>query len=148
MAAREVLAGAVLALHQEAEATIPNGETLAETMRATVETALRVKDERDTAVKLLRTVLDMRELGAEGPTKTDIRAFLARLGKPGVLTRFDRQRQLERDIVAFNPDTPEALELLHSFSRSLTDRYGDARTTDLNARLREVEEALSELEAW
>jgi hypothetical protein len=72
---KEVLAGAVLDLHLRSD-------TLAQSMSDLSDTALRVKDERDVAVKLLRTVLEMRELGAEGPTKSNIRAFLARIGEP------------------------------------------------------------------
>jgi hypothetical protein len=87
-----------------------------------------MKDERDEALKLLRRTLELREIGAEGPHKSDIRAFFVRLGEPVAMTRVARQQSLERAIVAFNPDTTEALELLASFSRALIDRYGDVRT--------------------
>jgi hypothetical protein len=128
---REILTGAVLACirrrHDPREHARRNdGEPSATAM-------LRVKDERDEALKLLRRTLELREIGAEGPHKSDIRAFFVRLGEPVAMTRGARQQSLERAIVAFNPDTTEALELLASFSRALTDRYGDGdvRTADL-----------------
>jgi hypothetical protein len=136
---KEVLAGAVLDLHQRSE-------TLAQTMWDLSETALRVKDERDAAVKLLRTVLDMRELGAEGPTKSNIRAFLARIGQPVTINRFARQQALEREISAFNADPGEAVELLQAISGALGERYGKDRARDVLQCIGETEEALSELE--
>lgn len=42
-------------------------------------TALRVKAERDEALKLLRRVLQVREMGLQGPMKSDIRHFLSRV---------------------------------------------------------------------
>jgi hypothetical protein len=125
---REILTGAVLELHQR-------------------EAAQLMKDERDEALKLLRRTLELREIGADGPHKSDIRAFFVRLGEPVAMTRGARQQAVERAIVAFNPDTTEALELLASFSRALTDRYGDVRTADLRKCLDDVEEALGEVEA-
>jgi hypothetical protein len=125
---REILAGAVLDLHQR-------------------EAAQLMKDERDEALKLLRRTLELREIGGEGPHKSDIRAFFVRLGEPVAMTRVARQQSLERAIVAFNPDTTEAVELLASFTRALIDRYGKARTMDLQRCLNDVEEALGEVEA-
>lgn len=130
----------------DAESTIPAGDSLAATADHLIDTALRIKGERDAAVKLLRRTLEIREAGIDGPHKTDVRAFLARIGEPVIITRFARQRALERDIVAFNPNTVEASELLASFERALTDRYGEARTTDLRKCFAEVCEALNEVE--
>lgn len=110
-----------------------------------IATALRVKDERDAAVRLLRRTLELREIGAEGPHKSDVRAFLARIGEPVIITRFARQRALEREIVAFNPDAIEADELLQSLERALIDRFDNDRTTDVRAHLAEAREALGEL---
>lgn len=42
--------------------------------------ALRIKDERDEALRLLRRSLEVREAGVHGPLKSDIRAFLQRIG--------------------------------------------------------------------
>lgn len=42
-------------------------------------TAIRVKAERDQALKLLREVLHLSTLGSEGDYKTRVRSFLARL---------------------------------------------------------------------
>lgn len=53
---------------------------LAGAMTALEETVLRVKEERDEAVRLLRRVLDVREMGLNGPIKSDIRAFLKSFG--------------------------------------------------------------------
>src|SRR3954470_7243415 len=103
---REIMTGTVLDLHQRDAA---------------------LQDERDAAVKLLRRTLELNEMGSEGPHKSDVRAFLARIGEPVVITRGARQQSIEREIVRFNPDTTEALELLAAFSRALTDRYGDVR---------------------
>lgn len=117
MASREILAGAVLELN-----------------------------ERDEAVALLRRTLDLEWIGGQGQHKTDIRAFFSRLGIPQVITRFDRQRAIEKSIVAFNPDTVEALELLHAVERALKDRYGEDKTIDFCQAMNAAQEALSELE--
>lgn len=139
---KEVLAGAVLDLHLQAGEQPDLDATMA-SLRAT---ALRVKDERDMAIRLLRRTLDIREMGNDGPHKSDIRAFLARIGEPVAVSRGTRQQALEREIVAFNPDTTEAVELLASFTRALIDRYGKPRTMDLQKCANDVEEALGEIE--
>lgn len=59
--------------------------------------------------------------------------------------RIDEQRRLEQAIVAHKPDTIDAVELLHSLSRALRDRYGDP-AVDVLERLNEACEALQELE--
>lgn len=120
---------------------------LEQTMADLHDTAMRVKYERDAAVKLLRRTLELAEIGSEGPHKSDVRAFLARIGEPVTITRFARQQAIEREISAFNPDTTEALELLHALGGSLQQRYGDARTDDLRKCLDDVDEALGEVEA-
>lgn len=153
MAAREVLTGAVLDLHKrDPEATNPQLSleeqvaALRATVREVAEIGARNADERNDAVRLLRRVLDHRELGTDGPVKSDIRAFLARLGQPVVISRFHRQQAIERDISAFNADTTEALEILHAVHGALKARYGEGRTTDLALPFADLEEALSELE--
>lgn len=45
-------------------------------------TALRVKAERDHAVKLLREVLTYETIGRDGPFKTKVREWFARIGEP------------------------------------------------------------------
>ena len=53
-------------------------EILEATMQALEQTALRVKAERDEAIRLLREALLYSAAGKEGPFKTRIREFLAR----------------------------------------------------------------------
>lgn len=145
---KEVLTGAVLDLHKRGE--VAESTTLAESATGLINTALRVKDERDGAVGLLRKVLmtgaSWRE---QAEIHAEIETFLRTMGvktlRLPAAARFERQQQMEADIVTFNPDTVEALELLHALQRALVDRYGD-RTTDLVARLNEVEEALAEVQ--
>jgi hypothetical protein len=120
MAAKEILSGAVLDLHQRSD-------TLAQSMSELSDTALRVKDERDAAVKLLRTVLDMRELGAEGPTKSNIRAFLARIGQPVTISRFARQQALEREIARSTRTRSRRSRSCTRSAGALTERYGKDR---------------------
>ena len=43
--------------------------------------AMRYEAERLEALKLLRRVLEVREMGNQGPLKSDIREFLERSGK-------------------------------------------------------------------
>lgn len=140
----------MLDVHERAafdpEATLPGAQVLDDALTALEGMGRRLKAERDEALKLLRRSLEIREAGIDGPHKSDIRAFLARIGAPEVLTRFDRQRAIERAISAFNPDTAEAVDLLASFSRSLQDRYGEDRAKQVTECIAEVEEALSELE--
>lgn len=49
------------------------------TMACLRDTALRVKSERDQAMKLLREVLHLETLGSQGPYKTKVREFLAKI---------------------------------------------------------------------
>lgn len=126
----------------EAEAVRLEQDAVASESNAT---ALRVKDERDEALKLLRRTLELREIGNEGAHKTDIRAFLARLGEPVAISRFARQQALERAIVAFNPDAREAIELVHVLQRALQDRF-EAKASDVDDLLGQACSALEELE--
>jgi len=57
-----------------------NGETMDQTMADLTETALRVKAERDEAVKLLKEALLYSHIGADGVFKSKVRAFLEPLG--------------------------------------------------------------------
>lgn len=61
-----------------AETTIPELD-LMRTLEELSATALRIKAERDEALKLLRRALQVREAGVHGPLKSDIRAFLVSL---------------------------------------------------------------------
>ena len=54
-------------------------ESMDETMRGLANTALRVKEERDDAVRLLKEALLYSHIGAEGPFKSKVREFLIRL---------------------------------------------------------------------
>ena len=54
-------------------------ESMDETMRGLANTALRVKEERDDAVRLLKEALLYSHIGAEGPFKSKVRMFLIRL---------------------------------------------------------------------
>jgi len=62
------------------------------------------------------------------------------------INRLDKQRELERDLASFQPDTVAALELLHAWYRGVEDRFGSVRCADLKACVDEVEEALAEIE--
>jgi hypothetical protein len=126
-AQREVLAGAVLDLHlRDPEATIPPLPVVHPGAEATIKQAVALlASSPEVCERVVRFMyhrgfmdgaLDMAKIG---PT------FSASVPRP------DRQRAIERELVAFNPDTVEALELLASFERAITDRYGEARTTDL-----------------
>lgn len=42
---------------------------------------MRAKEERDEAIQLLRKVLGVREMGSQGPIKSDVREFLERCAK-------------------------------------------------------------------
>jgi hypothetical protein len=114
---KEILSGAVLDLHQKA-GEAPR-DSLAATMASLGETALRVKDERDGAVGLLRRVLITGDTWREQAALcAQVEAFLATLNKPQprltAAARFERQQQLEQALAAFHPDTVEALALLHA----------------------------------
>lgn len=56
-----------------------NTESLDETMKGLVTTALRVKDERDEAVRLLKEGLLYSHIGQHGSFKCRVREFLIRL---------------------------------------------------------------------
>ena len=88
-------------LHLHDRSTLLEGihmnESMDETMRGLANTALRVKEERDDAVRLLKEALLYSHIGAEGPFKSKVRAFL---GKIGVIKDYAetmiRREQVER----------------------------------------------------
>jgi hypothetical protein len=61
-------------------------------------------------------------------------------------TRFTRQRDIERAIATFNPDTTEAREFLQALMGAVRDRYGDDAVTDVFEHCRAMSDALDELE--
>jgi hypothetical protein len=131
MAAREVLAGAVLDLHEREEKAAER----------------RLQSERDFAIHLLRRLLRTGESWqGMGQFKADVETFLAPLGYSASITRFAQQQAIEREITHFNADTGEALELLGAISGALKDRYGEPATQQVRECIDEAEEALSELE--
>jgi hypothetical protein len=69
-------------------------ESMDETMRGLANTAIRIKDERDEAVRLLKEALLYSHIGANGPFKSTVRKFLAKLGviKDYADTMIDRDR--------------------------------------------------------
>lgn len=63
-----------------ADSTVPELD-LMRTLDELSATALRIKAERDEALQLLRRALQVREAGVHGPLKSDVRAFLQRIGE-------------------------------------------------------------------
>jgi hypothetical protein len=128
---KEVLAGAVLDLHER-------DEKAAERL---------LRSERDFAIHLLRRLLRTGESWQElGRFKADVETFLAPLGYNPSITRFAQQQAIEREITHFNADPREALELLGAISGALSERYGEPATQQVRECIQETEEALSELE--
>jgi hypothetical protein len=54
-------------------------ESMDETMRGLANTAIRIKDERDEAVRMLKEALLYSHIGQEGPFKSKVRMFLIRM---------------------------------------------------------------------
>jgi hypothetical protein len=118
------------------------------TMAELSATALRVKAERDQALRLLKRVLELSSLGKEGPFKADVRAFLVLIGQPGdgrTVVRMDRLRSIEAAIVQVNPDPREAIEIVHALQSSLRYQY-DEKSVDVDDALGAACSALEELE--
>jgi hypothetical protein len=121
---------------------------MAETMADLSATALRVKAERDQAVRLLKRTLEIREMGAHGQHKSEIRALLALIGDAGEgrsVERMDRLRSIEAAITKVNPDPREAIEIVHALQSSLRYQF-DERSVDVDDALGSACTALEELE--
>lgn len=88
-------------------------ESFQETMDSLEATALRVKAERDEAVRLLKEALIYSHIGANGPFKTTVRQFLAKLG---VIADY-AETMVKRDQLARHEGRPE--HDLDTFGRPL-----------------------------
>ena len=61
-------------------------------------------------------------------------------------TRGDKQRAIENAISSFCTDAVEASEILEALKASLKDRYGEDALSDVLHEMRQLSEALDELE--
>src|SRR4051812_31578694 len=97
--------------------------SLEQSMAALRSTALRVKAERDEAVRLLQRTLDIREMGSQGLHKTAIRQFLSLVGESiaqgASAVRMDRLCALEGATTQMNPDPQECVAIVHALQASL-----------------------------
>ena len=59
-------------------------------------------------------------------------------------TRFERQQEIENTITRFRPDLIEAAEILAAIQKSLENRYGEERITDISHAYAEYRQALEE----
>lgn len=78
-------------------------ESLKEAMDTLAVTAMRVKAERDEAVKLLKEALLYSHIGADGPFKTTVRKFLGSLGA----IKDYAETMIERDKLARHEGRPD-----------------------------------------
>lgn len=158
MAAREVLTGAVLELHQQAE----RRPTLLTTGPACNGCAHRVAGQYAGFDECGRSVWYDPVTGAPGHLHCTVERTSARADACGLnaihfvptadflaarsARRLVQQERLQEAIAQFQPDTTAALELIGSVKRALADRYGEHRLTAVDEAVGEVEEALADLE--
>lgn len=157
MAAREVLAGAVLDVHQRAE-----GEakvTLLTTAKSCTGCAHYV--EAKPWALCARTVKHHPVTGAAAHDDCiSQRCDSSACGKQAVhfvptadflaarsARRLVQQERIEEAIKQFNPDVNAAQQILDALVTSVRARYGDAATLDFCERAQEAREALDEIES-